>query len=526
VASAVEENFLGDPMRRGLDLPTFIVRVTFLFLILFLLLPLCWLVVRSFQEGGVSGSFFRDAEFLSALSFTYSQAFASALLSGIVGSLCAWVFVESGGVFGKILWRVNLICFSVPTLLVALGIIGLWGNYEIYGWTGVLLGHCLLNIPIYFKWVGLALNSRDLQHERAALTLGASRAQTFFKVVFPKIRPILWESFLVTFLLSSSSFALVLMLGGGSRFQTLETLIFEATKIDLNLQRAVTLGSIQLFISAFLYAVLLWKVKIPFSAITTGTRENCQSFYFRDRAAEKLSQAFVYGLYTVLCVLPLVSFVILSLPGLKQWERDWFLAIWESAKLALSVGVVSSFLALGACYAIRDNQSLFLKTFIQWMVGIPLSLSSIILSLGFLLTWASWARTDWQTALGIVVVQSILALPLVFPPVHDAFSRLAGEVTRAARSLGASPSQVFLLVEIPCIRGGLITAFLMGTAFSLGEVGAVLVFHSSDSPTLSLYLQRLLGQYRFDEAFAVGTVLLFLMALLFGIGSRWEKAQN
>ncbi|NIP75463.1 MAG: hypothetical protein GTN90_05530, partial [Xanthomonadales bacterium] len=57
-------------------------------------------------------------------------------------------------------------------------------------------------------------------------------------------------------MLCFTSFALVLMLGGGPQASTLEVAIYEAARLDFDLARAATLSLIQLAICALVLLVL------------------------------------------------------------------------------------------------------------------------------------------------------------------------------------------------------------------------------------------------------------------------------
>ena len=60
-------------------------------------------------------------------------------------------------------------------------------------------------------------------------------------------------------------------------------------------------------------------------------------------------------------------------------------------------------------------------------------------------------------------------------------------------------------------------AFALVFALSIGDLGIIVLFSGSESSTLPMYLYRLMGSYRMDEAYAVALLLLILALSSFWI---------
>ena len=103
-------------------------------------------------------------------------------------------------------------CFSLPSLVVALAFAGFWGRsgwlgtplnslfgFEFYGWFGVLGAHVFLNHAIYLRTLASSLKNLDRTEEIAAISLGASRVRCFFAFTLPKLAPALRTGFLLSF---------------------------------------------------------------------------------------------------------------------------------------------------------------------------------------------------------------------------------------------------------------------------------------------------------------------------------------
>ena len=81
---------------------------------------------------------------------------------------------------------------------------------------GVLVAHLVPAVGyLALFWLGV-LAAHDRRPEEDARTLGATRLQTWTRVVLPVLRAPLAESFALGFLVSWSQFALTLVIGGGA----------------------------------------------------------------------------------------------------------------------------------------------------------------------------------------------------------------------------------------------------------------------------------------------------------------------
>ena len=63
----------------------------------------------------------------------------------------------------------------------------------------------------------------------------------------------------------------------------------------------------------------------------------------------------------------------------------------------------------------------------------------------------------------------------------------------------------------------------MAFGISMGEVGAVLLFESEGNMTLPLSMFKLIGKYQFDQAQAIGIILLLVMVFIFAMKEKWEN---
>jgi molybdate transport system permease protein len=79
------------------------------------------------------------------------------------------------------------------------------------------------------------------------------------------------------------------------------------------------------------------------------------------------------------------------------------------------------------------------------------------------------------TFAGLVVGSVIYSLPFVVQPLQDAFNNVNPRLLDAAATLRASPRDRFFSIAVPLARPGFLTAAVLGFAHTVGEFGVVLM---------------------------------------------------
>lgn len=501
-----------------------------------LLYPLIRLIVTGLSDPG--DSLLVDPFFWRTLWFTIAQALASTFLSFVIGTSAAFLWAESDLPGKEWLWRLSMVCFSLPSILVVLGILGFWGSSgwmneflrgigmpglsPIFGWTGILTAHAFLNFPLFLKYIGTALVDIDRTEERVALSLGATRLRVLGAVTWRKIAPAARSALALCFLYCASSFLIVLMLGGGPRYSTLEVRIYQAVKVEFDLALAVKLALVQLSLSGVIYWLVL---RVP-PAIPERPRAAPEIPLFYPRSRRWRFAAYV-GFWLVFVGLvggPLASVIAGGLSGLRALElTEITRPLFGSLGLAGVVALISSGMALSLAYAERHATRSWISGAIQALASFPVAVSTVLLALALRNSYPLLLENMRGSWMMIAIVQSVAALPLAFRAVHDGFLRIPTRLYDAARGLGAGRWRVWWDIELPLLRPVLGLGALLAAAVSLGEVSSPLLFMAEGITTLPLEVYRSLGAYRFAAAYAQGVCLFVVMAAVYGLMSRRER---
>ena len=85
----------------------------------------------------------------------------------------------------------------------------------------------------------------------------------------------------------------------------------------------------------------------------------------------------------------------------------------------------------------------------------------------------------------------------------------------ASESLGFNRLKTFIKIELPLIKGGIVTAAIFSFALSIGEMNASIMLAPNGFVTIPLAIYQLIGSYNFYGACALGSILLLICLLSF-----------
>ena len=160
-------------------------------------------------------------------------------------------------------------------------------------------------------------------------------------------------------------------------------------------------------------------------------------------------------------------------------------ALLLSIRLALIVSAILFALGLPLAYWLTYSRWPG-KFIVEAIVALPLVLPPTVL--GFYLLVAMGSRGPlgrfWQSAFGhglaftftgLVIASVLYSLPFAVQPLAGSFERVDPKLLDASAVLGASRLRSFFRVILPLSIPGMITAFVLSFAHTLGEFGVVLM---------------------------------------------------
>jgi molybdate transport system permease protein len=163
------------------------------------------------------------------------------------------------------------------------------------------------------------------------------------------------------------------------------------------------------------------------------------------------------------------------------------------------------------------------RALVQALVALPMVLPPVAVGLGLLLVLSrlplNLAFTWWAAVLAAAVV----SLPLLVRACEQAFAAVDPRLEQVARSLGLSPSRTFVRVSLPLARRGILYGATLAFTRALGEFGATAVVAGiipgrTETLSLAIWSRVELGDTRVALGFVVAAFLLALGAMLMAEG--------
>jgi ABC-type spermidine/putrescine transport system permease subunit II len=214
-------------------------------------------------------AFFGDARWRQALWSSAVIALIACAIATVTGFFAAYALVRSEMRAKKLVLSFMLLPVIVPSVITAIAMYFLSARLGLVGsvvWIGFC--HAVVALPVVLLILVSALQGVDVNLERAALSLGASRARVFAKIVIPIALPGILSAALFAFLASFDELVISLFLAG-VRAQTLPVRIWNS----LHLEIEPVIAAVSAFLIAVTGAVLVLEgVVRRLRAPTSGAR--------------------------------------------------------------------------------------------------------------------------------------------------------------------------------------------------------------------------------------------------------------
>lgn len=235
-------------------------------IILFLYAPIGTLIVLSFNKsktrakwGGFTFnwyiSLFQNEEILRALFNTLLIAFLSSLAATVIGTVACIAMMAMKRRTKSILMGITNIPMLNADIVTGISLMLLYISLGIrFGIGTILLSHITFNIPYVILSVMPRVRQLNLNTFEAALDLGASHLNAFFKVVFPDLLPGILSGFLMAFTMSLDDF-IITHFTKGVGVDTLSTKIY--TEIKKGIKPEMYALSALIFITVLTLLILI-----------------------------------------------------------------------------------------------------------------------------------------------------------------------------------------------------------------------------------------------------------------------------
>lgn len=240
--------------------------ITLVWLSGLVLLPLGALLLRAME---LTPSEFwalavQDQRVLAAYRLSFLASFIAASVNAVFGFILAWVLVRYDFPGRRFVDALVDLPFALPTAVSGIALTTLYartgwlggplnelGIQVAFTWIGIVIALTLIGLPFVVRTLQPAIEELEAESEEAAASLGATRLQTFTRVLLPMLLPSLLTGFALAFARALGEYGSVIFIAGNMPGRTeIAPLLVVIRLEDHNVDGAVAIGFV-LLVAAF-----------------------------------------------------------------------------------------------------------------------------------------------------------------------------------------------------------------------------------------------------------------------------------
>jgi sulfate/thiosulfate transport system permease protein len=182
---------------------------------------------------------------IASYKLTLGASFGAALINAIFGLLVAWVLARYRFPGKQIVDALVDLPFALPTAVAGIALTAIYsengriGRYladfgikVAFTPLGVLVALTFVGLPFVVRSVQPVLEDLDKETEDAARSLGATRWQTFSRVIMPTVLPALLTGFALAFARAVGEYGSVVFISGNLPMRTEITPLLIISKLE------------------------------------------------------------------------------------------------------------------------------------------------------------------------------------------------------------------------------------------------------------------------------------------------------
>ena len=207
---------------------------------------------------------------VASYKLTFGASLLAAAINVVFGLILAWGLTRYSFPGRKLVDALIDLPFALPTAVAGIALTAIYakngwlGTYLdplgikiAFGPPGVLVALVFIGLPFIVRTVQPILEDLDAEFEEAAASLGATRWQSFYRVVLPAIVPPLLTGFALAFARAVGEYGSVIFIAGNIPMVSEITPLLIITKLEqFDYQGATAIASVMLIISFIMLLVV------------------------------------------------------------------------------------------------------------------------------------------------------------------------------------------------------------------------------------------------------------------------------
>lgn len=241
----------------------------------FLYIPILLLVVFSFNSSKLNirwegfstkwyAALLENKTLIAAFQNSLIVASFTTVLATLLGTIGAWMLYRYRFPFQRTIGLLIFVPMVIPEVLMGVSLLTEFVHLLKIplGYTTLIIAHTTFCFPFVLVGVQARLHGLDPFLEEAALDLGATPVQAFWKIIVPYLMPAIVSGALMSFTLSLDEY-IVSVFTTGAQSQTLPLKVYGMAKVGLNPQlNALSTIFVVATIALVLFSQILTRRKI------------------------------------------------------------------------------------------------------------------------------------------------------------------------------------------------------------------------------------------------------------------------
>lgn len=519
-----------------------LIAIIFAAILLFVVYPLIMVFIASLQDRGqwTLANYALIGErrlYRNALWNSLSVGALVGLIGVLIGYVAAFVLTRLNVPGKRLLHYLMIVPIISPPFVSAVSIVFLFGNnglvtrqllglqdFSIYGFHGVVWSQIFTFAPIAYLSLRGVLASISPTLEDAALNIGASRWQVFWKVTFPLSLPGVASAFLVVFIESMADFGNPLVLAGAA-FPMLAPQAYLEITGSFNLARGAMLSVILLLPSITAFAIQrYWIAKRQYVTVTGKPTASTS------KVVSTPVKALLYASVLLFALIVLMFYAVIFIGAFtKVWGFDYTLTLdhffyvfnvgLDTVKDTLIIALITTPVSgiFGMLVAFLVVRRVFPgRSALEFGSILSFAVPGTVVGIGYVLAFN-------QPPLLLTGTLTILVLCFVFRYVPVGIQsgiavlrQIDPAIEEAAQNLGASALTTFRKVTLPLIAPAFFSALVYAFVRAMTAISAAIFLVSANWNLMTVQILNQVGSGRLGvaAAFSVVVIALVLVAVI------------
>ncbi|WP_210205660.1 ABC transporter permease [Pseudaminobacter salicylatoxidans] len=522
-------------------------------IVLFVVYPLVRVFLASFQ---VDGNWTLEGYAALAERRLYRNALINSLSVGVlvgllgvaIGFIAALVLTRLDVPGKRLLHYITILPIVSPPFVSAVSILFLFGfnglvtkqllglqDFSIYGFRGVVLSQVFTFAPIAYLSMRGVLASISPTLEDAALNIGATRWQAFWKVSFPLALPGIASAFLVVFIESMADFGNPLVLAGAG-FPMLAPQAYLEITGSFNLSRGATLAIVLLIPSLTAFAIQRYYLAKRQYITVTGKPTASTT-----KVVSEPVKWLLFG-FVVLFALFVTAFYAVILVGAltKVWGFNYtptlqhfvyvFNVGFDTVKDTLIVALISTPVSglFGMLVAFLVVRRVFPgRTALEFGSILSFAVPGTVVGIGYILAFNAPPLVLTGTLTILVLCFVFRYVPVGIQSGIAVLRQIDPSIEEAAQNLGADGLTTFRKVTLPLIAPAFFSGLVYAFVRAMTAISAAIFLVSANWNLMTVQILNQVGSGRLGVAAAYSVVVIVIVliaiAVISTLVSRWSR---